>query len=147
MKQVAQRARDAQQRGYGYVKVFDHELEVLDTLPPWMTRLFMVLVRRSAYSSGQGATTYAELVKAMRPLQPRGGGPRYYAPGDWAVWRALVEFERAQIVWRNTGWSQKAGAIFFELAPRKGTVRPKSSSAPQSRTPPHPRENEQRRGL
>lgn len=143
MKQVRQLALE---RGYGYVKVFEHELEVLDSLPLWMTRLFIALVRRSAYSTGQGSTTYAELVKAMRPLQAR-RGPRHYVPDEWAIWRGLVAFDRAHIVWRNTGWSQRAGALFFELAPRKGPVRPTSKLAPGTRTPPDQPENEQRRDM
>lgn len=139
-------AQVALRRSTGYVKIFDHELEVLDTLPLWMERLFRVLVQFSSYSTGLGSTTYPQLVEAMTPLQPR-SGPRHYVPDEWAIWRALVAFDRAHIVWRNTGFSQMRGVIVFELAPRKAPARPKPNLHRGPAPPTTSLQNEQRRGL
>jgi len=144
VKQTAQRALSRSGR---YVHLFEHELEVLDTLPAWTDRLFRVLVQRSSYDTGQGRTTYAELRKALSPLQPARGGPRHPVPSEKAILRALVKLSDARIVWRNTGWSQQAGALFFELAPRRLKARPQSSSVTESRHPPDALKNEQRRGF
>lgn len=143
MKQVAQLALRHSSR---YVLLFEHELEVLRTLPLWMTPLFVALVRASVYQTGIGKTTYAELVDALTPLQPR-TGKRNYVPSEWAIWRALLAFNRAHIVWRNTGWSERQRVIIFELAPRKAPTRPKAESAPVVRTGTTSLKNEQRRGL
>lgn len=143
MKQVAKRALH---RSHRYVLIYEHEYEVLDGLPYWMERLFRVLVQLSIYRTGLGQTTYRELVERMAVLQPR-TGKRHYVPDQWAVWRALVTFSESHILWRNTGWSQKAGAIFFELAPRTAQARPKAERAPGARTPPTSLDNEQRRGF
>lgn len=144
MKQSAQLALHRTSR---YVLLFEHELEVLDTLPLWMTRLFVALIRSSNYQTGHGRTTYAQLVDALRPLQPARGGRRHYAPDEKAILRAIAGFQRRHIVARDTGWNQTAGGLFFELAPRRLKARPQASSVTGLRHPRDSLKNEQRRGL
>lgn len=143
MKQVAQHALERNAR---YVMLYENELDVLDTLPLWMERLFRVLVQLSVWQTGQGRTTYDQVLAKLQPLQPR-SGRRHYAPDAQAVLKAMRLFHACGIVVRNTGWSQRAGALFFEIAPRKAFVRSKAESDTPKRHPPTSLQNQQRRGL
>ena len=127
MRQAAQVATKAPQESPGFLKLFDNEIDCLQALPLWMFRLFATLVRCSNYRTGQGQTSIDDLIAQLSPLQPLHGGPRTYTPNALAIRRALVDFERAQIFMRDKGHNQRAGLLFFMIAPRTTKVRPASS--------------------
>jgi len=123
-----------------FVILFHHELAVLDTLPAWVTRLFVLLIRSSNYRTGAGSTTYRELADGLRPLQPGNGGPRHFVPQRDTLRAYLRALELAGLV-KRTGASSRGESLFFELAPRSAKVRPASSSSPGFVTPPDALEN------
>jgi hypothetical protein len=72
------------------------------------------------FRSGVGQVHYWQLIGAMQPIQPSNGGPRHAEVSEWEVREALLRFERARILRRNTGDSERAGAIFFAVSKRTG---------------------------
>lgn len=118
----------------GFAVLWAHELDVLDSLDGWMTRLFLRLVRISDFTSGAGTTTFAELVAYMTPIQPR-RGPRLFAPDVQAVKRAIAALEKRRILTRDKGASQRARLLFFVVASRRAAVRPMAKLDPLTRPP------------
>lgn len=145
MRKVAVRALQKPNGGF-FIAIYQHELDVLRTLPPWMRGLFEELIACCNFGTGAGQTTYTALVANLTPIQPR-SGPRFFAP-DWqAIRRALVRFEFGGIVERKTDASQLGEFLFFEIEPRPAKVRPQPKLEWGSRTPPTSRENKRGRGL
>lgn len=133
MKRVAFKAlRKA--RG-AFLVLHQHELLVLDALPLWFARLFMHLVRLSDYRSGMGSVTYAGLVAALTPIQPR-SGPRHYVPDVQAVKKAVRVLEDRRILSRDKAHSQAEQSLLFMVCGRYAEARPSSELEPQTRTPP-----------
>lgn len=123
MKHVA-RSANLLRPGSSYCKLHMHELEVLDSLPLWMTRLFLALVRISDFKTGMGSTSFGQLVAMCTPLQPR-RGPREYVPNERAVRDAVVGFEARRILARDKAASEQARLLFFAVCDRHVEVRPK----------------------
>lgn len=103
--------------------LYEHETDVLDPLPLWMTRLFLHLVRISNFETGKGSTTFAQLVRLLTPSQSR-FGPREYVPNEQAVRRAVLDFEECGILSRDKDASMQARKLFFTVCDRQAVVRP-----------------------
>ena len=145
MKRVAVRAL-RKPKGGRFIIVFEYELEVLRTLPPWMRALFEELAACCNFSTGAGQTTCAALIARLTPIQPR-SGPRLYVPDAQAIRKALKRFETCDIVTRLKNASQAGECLFFEIEPRGAKVRPQPKLDKGTRTPPLAKENQHWRGL
>ena len=141
MRKVAVRALQ-KPKGGRFIVIWQYELDVLRSLPPWMRALFEELVACCDFSTGAGQTTYEALAARLTPLQPR-SGPRHFAPNAHAIRDALVLFSEAFIVMRRTAYSQTGQGLFFELSPRSAQVRqtpklrggtPRGSDRPESKS-------------
>lgn len=110
----------ARRRRHQFLKLHDEELHVLQALPCWMFRLFAALVLLADFRTGQGEVHYAQLIRALRPIQPANGGPRHEEFSEWQVRDALLRFERARILKRRTFDSAQQAAIFFSVSKRSG---------------------------
>lgn len=139
MRQSGRIATEASRQAPGFLKLFDHETACLEALALWTFRLFAHLVRCTNYRTGAGSTSLAELVRLMTPIQPA-RGPRLYVPDQQAIKKALLAFERARILARDTGRSERDGLLFFMVSPRVAKVRPSLKLDPQTRTPVDKRE-------
>lgn len=110
-----------------------HELDVLDSLPLWMTRLFLALVRCSNFKTGIGSTSFAQLALMLTPLQPV-RGPRHFAPNEQAIKKGVLVFEDRLIVARDKARSDQEKVLFFAVCDRRVEVRPAPKLDPSTRT-------------
>lgn len=124
MRQSGRVATDAARHTPGFVKLFDHEIACLVTLPGWMLRLFLHLIELTNYRTGAGSTRLATLVQLMTPIQPA-SGPKHYVPDAQAVRKAILAFERSLILARDKSRSEREGLLFFLVSPRGVQVRPR----------------------
>ena len=122
MKKTAVKASSLLQAGSSYCQVHGHELAVLDSLPAWMTRLFMALVRISDFKTGIGSTTFTQLVVMLTPLQPR-NGRKHYVPNVQAIRKGVVLFEARRILARDKALSQGERLLFFTVFGRGAQAR------------------------
>lgn len=132
MKKTAVKA--LQQATGAFLIVFQHEVEVLDSLPLWFHRLFAALVRCSDFKTGHGDCTYERLANLMTPIQPR-QGVQHFAPDLQAIKKAVRTLEDRRILARDKRYSQAQGRLIFDLLPRYAQARPKSQFEPLIRTP------------
>lgn len=133
MKQLTLRAVKAARQTGAFLLIHEHEAAVLDALPGWMWRLFTVLLRASNYDDGQGETSYAHLVRAMTPLQPR-SGPRHFVPDLQAIRKAVRLLEERRVLARDKRHSIDEGRLFFVVAPRYAVARPQPKLEQRTRT-------------
>lgn len=99
------------------VVLFKDELASLVLMPPWYVRLFVHLVQISDRTTGQGQTSYAELVRLLAPLQPA-SGPKFDVPTAKVVRTALDRFVDAGIVSRSSAANAADRTLRFAIAPR-----------------------------
>ncbi len=132
MKQI--RAVALRKAQGAFLVIHQHEMAELESLPLWVTRLFLALIRCTDFSTGFGETTFAALVAACTPQQPT-RGPRHYAPDEQAIKKVVRGLELRRIVARDKAFSQGERRLFFTLAPRVAVVRPPSKLEPLTRTP------------
>lgn len=118
----------------GFVILLQRELEALDALPGWMTRLYTALLRCSDYGTGKGDTSYANLQALMTPIQPR-SGPKHFVPDLQAIKKAVRLMEQRQLLTRDKLHSQDQSRLLFMTIPRYEKVRPKAELEPLTRTP------------
>jgi hypothetical protein len=138
LKKVAVIALRKAAEGDAFLVVHQHEFDVLDSLPLWITRLFLALLRCSDFATGAGQITYGTLAAMLCPIQPR-SGPRHFAPDVQAITKAVRALEARRIVSRDKARSQAGDCLFFAVAPRFTSVRPKAELEGGTRTPPKPR--------
>lgn len=101
------------------VWLWPHELRALVGLPAWHLALFVHLVARSTFKTGQGVTCWGELVNALTPDQPA-RGPRLWAPSTREVRDAAAGLHRLCIAVFDSRRGVEEQAVFFEVAPRTG---------------------------
>lgn len=118
----------------GFVAVSLNELEALEALPSWMTKLFLNLVRFTNFQTGRGESTYAALLRRLTPIQPR-SGPKHYVPDLQALKKAIRLLEDRGLMRRDKLASQEEGALLYVVLPRVAPARPKRELEPPTRTP------------
>lgn len=118
----------------GFVMVSLNELEALEALPSWMTKLFLQLVRFTNFHTGRGESTYAALLRRLTPIQPR-SGPKHYVPDLQALKKAVRLLEDRGLVRRDKLASQDEGKLLYVVLARVPSVRPRSELEPPTRTP------------
>lgn len=134
MKKARIAAVKAVRQSGAFLLLHEHEAAVLDALPGWAYRLFLALLRASNFNSGQGDTTYSNLERAMRPIQPR-SGPRHFVPDLQAIKKLVRQLEERRILSRDKLHSQDQGRLLFMVAPRYAEARPLPKLEPLTRTP------------
>lgn len=135
MRHAATLARRPLAGGGGFLLIHQHELEALDTLDLWTTRLFQALVRISDYKTGFGQTTLKALVLQLTPIQPR-SGPRLFVPGVRLIRATLATFESRLLMTRDKALSARGECLFFHVDPRTLEARLDRNSAGDLRRPP-----------
>ena len=118
----------------GFIILRQSELEALDALPSWMTRLFTAMLRCSDYGTGQGETSYANLQALLTPIQPR-SGPKHFVPDMQAIKKAVRLMEERKLFSRDKAHSIDQARLIFLVLPRYEKTRPKAELEPQTRTP------------
>ena len=107
-------------RRHQFLKLHPEELDVLGSLDGWMFKLFGALVMFSEFRTGQGSAHYWKLINACAAIQPANGGRRHQAPSEWCVRDALLRFERARILKRQTSASEFNGELLYRVSSRVG---------------------------
>lgn len=107
-------------RRHQFLKLHPEELDVLGSLDGWMFKLFGALVMFSEFRTGQGSAHYWKLINACAAIQPANGGPRHYEPSERVVRDALLRFERARILRRQTSASEREGELLYRVSSRVG---------------------------
>ena len=118
----------------GFVAVSFNELEALEALPSWMTKLFLNLVRFTNFQTGRGESTYAALLRRLTPIQPR-SGPKHFVPDAQALKKAIRLLEDRGLLRRDKRASQEEGSLIYVVLPRVAPARPKAELEPPTRTP------------
>lgn len=118
----------------GFVALTFKELDALEALPSWMSKLFHNLVRFSNFETGRGETTYAALLRRLTPIQPR-SGPKHFVPDLQALKKAVRLMEERGLVRRDKLKSQEDGRLIFVVMPRGAKARPTGELEPRTRTP------------
>lgn len=139
-------ANSLQKAGNSYCQLHGHELAVLDSMPAWMTRLFMCLVRVSNFKTGAGSTTFAQLVLMLTPLQPR-SGHKHFVPTEQAIRKGVLAFESSRILARDKARSQGERLLFFAVLERGAQVRSPFECEGVMRRGVDNAQSEQRRGF
>lgn len=111
MKHVAVKA-NLLEPSSAYLQLHQHEVDVLDSLDAWLTRLFLRLVRFSDFRTGIGCTTFAELSAKLAPIQPR-RGTRLYAPDAQACKKGVLLFEDRRILARDKARCDQEKLLFL----------------------------------
>lgn len=122
----------------GFLILRQSELEALDALPGWMTRLFTAMLRCSDYGTGKGETSYANLQALLTPIQPR-SGPKHFVPDIQAIKKAVRLLEERCLLSRDKLHSQDQGRLLYLVMPRYEETRPKAELKPPTRTPANAR--------
>jgi hypothetical protein len=123
-----------------------HEVDVLDMLPLWMTRLFLAIVRCSDFKTGAGSTSFAQLALMLAPLQPA-RGRRHYRPDEQAIKKGVKTLEDRRILARDKKRSDQEKLLFFAVCDRQVEVRPAPKLDPLIRSLVDKAQSKHRRGF
>jgi hypothetical protein len=120
--------------GGQFLKMHEHELEAVSSLPPWIRWLFAELILFSDFRTGAGRVTYDSLKASLTSMQTR-YGPRNSVPDIQAIKKAIRKLESRLIVARDKAHSQAEHCLFYCLVPRMEEPRPRPRLEPLTRTP------------
>lgn len=103
-----------------FLGITEAEAVKLRHVPAWMRWLFCELVGLSDFRTGQGRSSWAQLVSLLDFDKPAAGRRAAEDIGPQRVRRAFEQLADLGLVARDKGRNEQTGWLFFQVAPRTG---------------------------